>query len=157
MRERPSSAGNTELQVNIMRDLGVKGYMSTPTFLMNVVKKADELGYNFRKEFKLRTAIVWGEPLLPEVRRTLEQDYGITIADGIGVGVGLIFGCECTREPDPPQFSGIEPCLLVSGAPCALPEKGFAPPPPNFLQYFLAALDCGREILNPIIWLTGLD
>ena len=77
-----------------MRDLGVKGYIGTPTFLMNVVKKADELGYNFRKEFKLRTAIVWGEPRLPEVRRTLEQDYGITIADGIGVGVGLIFGCE---------------------------------------------------------------
>ncbi len=93
-----AGAGNTELQVNMMRDLGIKGYIGTPTFLMNMVEKAEELGYDFRKEFKLSTAVVWGEPLLPEVRKILENDYGIRVADGIGAGPGFIFGCECGQK-----------------------------------------------------------
>lgn len=93
-----AGTGNTELQVAMMHDLGIKGYIGTPTFLMNMVRKAEELGYNFRQDFKLQCALVWGEPLLPEVRNTLEQDYGIRLADGIGVGVGLDLGCYCGRR-----------------------------------------------------------
>ena len=91
-------AGNTELQVNMIRDLGIKGYIGTPTFLMNLVRKAEELGYDFRQEFKLRCALVWGELLLPEVRNTLEQDYGISLRDGIGTRGSLILGCECSER-----------------------------------------------------------
>jgi len=94
----PAGAGNTELQVTMMRDLGIKGYIGTPTFLMNMLQKAEELGYDFHKEFKLSTAVVWGEPLLTEVRKILENDYGIRVADGIGAGPGFIFGCECGQK-----------------------------------------------------------
>ena len=66
----PAGAGNTELQVNMIRDLGIKAYIGTPTFLMNMLEKATELGYDFHKEFQLKTAVVWGEPLLPEVRNS---------------------------------------------------------------------------------------
>ena len=93
-----AGTGNTELQVAMMHDLGIKGYIGTPTFLMNMVRKAEELGYNYRQDFKLQYALVWGEPLLPEVRNTLEQDYGIRLADGIGVGVGLDLGCYCGQR-----------------------------------------------------------
>lgn len=94
----PAGAGNTELQVNIIRDLGVKGYVGTPTFLMNIVKKAEELGYNFRKEFQLRTAVLGAEPLLPEVRHTLEENYGISLTNALGVGVGIWLGFECRQK-----------------------------------------------------------
>ncbi len=90
----PAGAGNTELQVNIIRDLGVKGYGGTPSFLMNIVKKADELGFNFRKEFKLKSAVLSAEPLLPEVRHALEEDFGITLTNALGVGVGVWLGFE---------------------------------------------------------------
>ena len=93
-----AGAGNTELQVGILHDLNVKGYVGTPTFLMNLAQKAEELGYNFRQDFKLKSALVWGEPLLPEVRNTLEQDYGIRLVDGLGVGVGLDLGCYCRQK-----------------------------------------------------------
>jgi len=93
-----AGTGNTELQVAMMHDLSIKGYIGTPTFLMNMVRKAEELGYNYRQDFKLQCALVWGEPLLPEVRNTLEQDYGIRLADGIGVGVGLDLGCYCGQR-----------------------------------------------------------
>ena len=94
----PAGAGNTELQVNMIRDIGIKGYVGTPSFLMNLVKKADELGYDFGKEFKLRYAVVSAEPLLPEVRNTLEQDYGITVTNALGVGTANWVGYECHQR-----------------------------------------------------------
>ncbi len=94
----PAGAGNTELQLDMIRDLGIEGYLGTPSFLMNLVRKADELGYDFRREFKLRCGVIGAEPLLPEVRNTLEQDYGIKLTNAIGVGVGLWFGCECRQQ-----------------------------------------------------------
>jgi phenylacetate-CoA ligase len=92
-----TGTGNTELQVNIMRDLRVKAYAGTPSFLMNIVKKASELGYDFRRDFKLRSAVVAAEPLLPEVRRTLEGDYGISLTNGLGIGYGAWLGFECRQ------------------------------------------------------------
>ena len=94
----PAGAGNTELQVNMVRDLGVKGYFGGPSFLMNLVKKAEELGYDFRQDFKLRCAVVITEPLLPEVRNTLEQDYGISLTDSLGIGIGPALGVECSQK-----------------------------------------------------------
>jgi len=87
-----AGTGNTELQISMIRDLGIKGYIGTPTFLMNMMKKADELGY---QDIKLSCALVWGEPLLPEVRQALERDYHIRLTDGLGIGVGLDFGYVC--------------------------------------------------------------
>ncbi len=94
----PAGAGNTELQLDMIRDLGIEGYLGTPSFLMNLVRKADELGYDFRREFKLRCGVIGAEPLLPEVRNTLEQDYGIRLTNGIGVGLGTWFGYECRQQ-----------------------------------------------------------
>lgn len=94
----PAGAGNTELQISMIRDLGIKGYIGTPTFLMTLVKKAEELGYDYHRDIKLRCALVWGEPLLPEVRKTLEQDCHIRLTDGLGIGVGLDLGYTCSQQ-----------------------------------------------------------
>lgn len=87
-----AGTGNTELQISMIRDLGIKGFIGTPTFLMSLMKKAGELGY---KGLQLSCALVWGEPLLPEVRQALEKDYHIKLTDGLGIGVGLDFGYVC--------------------------------------------------------------
>jgi len=94
----PAGTGNTELQLVMMHDLGIKGFIGTPTFLMNLVRKAEDMGYNFKRDFSLNYALVWGEPLLPEVRNTLEQDYGIRLTDGLGIGVGLDLGFDCGQR-----------------------------------------------------------
>jgi len=94
----PAGAGNTELQINMIHDLGIKGYVGTPSFLMNLVKKADELGYDFRKEFQLRSAVVSAEPLLTEVRNTLWQDYGIRATNALGIGTATWLGFECREQ-----------------------------------------------------------
>lgn len=87
--------GNTELQVNMMHDLGVTGYCGAPSFLMTLLQRAEELGYDVRRDFKLKHALATAEPLLPEVRNTLEQRYGVKVTNSIGIGVGLWFGYTC--------------------------------------------------------------
>ncbi len=94
----PAGPGNTEVQVNLIGDLGITGYVGYPSFLMIMVKKADELGCDLRKEFKLRHAIICGEPVLPEVRKTLEQDCGIYAIDGFGAYASIWMGCECSQK-----------------------------------------------------------
>ena len=61
----PAGIGNTELQIQIMKDLRVTAYVGTPSFLMTLVKRAEELGYSFRDDFVLQRAWTMGERLPP--------------------------------------------------------------------------------------------
>jgi phenylacetate-CoA ligase len=73
----PSGASSTENQVQLARDLGATGYTGTPSFLMAIIKKAEEMGYNFKNDFKVRRASFVAEPLQPSLREKFEKEYGI--------------------------------------------------------------------------------
>jgi len=73
----PSGSSSTENQVQLIRDLGATGYTGTPSFLMAIIKKAEEMGYDFRNQFKLRRASFVAEPLQPSLREKFEKEYGI--------------------------------------------------------------------------------
>ena len=73
----PSGASTTENQIQLIRDLGATGYTGTPSFLMAIIKKAEEMGYNFRENFKIRRASFVAEPLQPSLREKFEKEYGI--------------------------------------------------------------------------------
>lgn len=92
----PTGVGNTDIQVKMMRDLGVTGYAGTPSFLSIIIKRAEELGYNFRRDFKLRFALVGAEMLPPSLRRSFEEDYGIQVVETYGTAeLGLLaYNCE---------------------------------------------------------------
>jgi phenylacetate-CoA ligase len=73
----PSGSSGTEVQIQLIRDLGVTGYTGTPSFLMAIIKKAEEIGYDFKNDFKLRRASFAAEPLEPSLREKFEKEYGI--------------------------------------------------------------------------------
>jgi phenylacetate-CoA ligase len=73
----PSGASSTENQVQLIRDLGVTGYTGTPSFLMAIIKKAEEMGYHFKNDFKVRRASFVAEPLQPSLREKFEKEYDI--------------------------------------------------------------------------------
>jgi len=73
----PSGASSTENQVQLIRDLGATGYTGTPSFLMAIIKKAEEMGYNFKNDFKVRRASFVAEPLQPSLREKFEKEFGI--------------------------------------------------------------------------------
>jgi phenylacetate-CoA ligase len=98
----PAGTGNTEIQIQTMRDLKVNGYVGTPSFLMTIIKKAEEMGLHFRDDFALERAWFTGEMLSPSVRKTLEENYGIDTRQAYAVTEpGGMIAYEC------PQKSGM--------------------------------------------------
>lgn len=92
----PMGTGNTEIQVRTMLDLKVTGFVGTPSFLMTIIKKAEEMGHHFRREFALKRAWFTGEMLPLSVRKTLEQDYQISTFQAYAVtetGGALAYEC----------------------------------------------------------------
>jgi len=92
----PMGIGNTEIQIQTMRDLKVTGFVGTPTFLMTIIKRAEEMGYNFRRDFALQRAWFTGEMLPASLRKTLEEDYQITTTQAYAVtepGGAIAYEC----------------------------------------------------------------
>jgi phenylacetate-CoA ligase len=73
----PSGTSGAEIQVQLIRDLSVTAFTGTPSFLMAIIRKAEEMGQNFRQDFKLKKACFAAEPLQPSLRETFEKAYGI--------------------------------------------------------------------------------
>jgi phenylacetate-CoA ligase len=72
-----TGTGNTDLQIQIMKELKVTGFVGTPSFLMTVIKRAEEMGHNLKNDFSLQRAWFTGEMLAPSLRKTFEGDYDI--------------------------------------------------------------------------------
>lgn len=77
----PGGTGSAELQLEMMRHLRVTGYSGTPSFLMSLIKKAEEMGQDFKQVYQLRTAIFSAEPLPPTLRNVFVQQYGLQIGN----------------------------------------------------------------------------
>ncbi|MGD0351919.1 MAG: AMP-binding protein [Dehalococcoidia bacterium] len=78
----PSGTGNTELQVQIMHDLKVHGFVGTPSFLKIIIDKAEDMGYDFKKDFNLKWAMVGGEMGGEALRKLFQEKYGILCMGG---------------------------------------------------------------------------
>ena len=94
----PTGVGNTELQLEIIRDLQITCYLGTPSFLGLIIKKAEELGYDFRRDFQLKHAWFIAEMLSPSLRQSFEQDYGISTAQGYGTAELGTLAYECLQK-----------------------------------------------------------
>lgn len=73
----PSGTSSSQLQVQLIRDLAITTYTGTPSFLMNIINRAEEMGYDFKRDFKVRRACFAAEPLAPSLREKLEREYAI--------------------------------------------------------------------------------
>jgi len=78
----PMGTGNTELQVQVMRDLKVHGFVGTPSFLKIIIDKAEDMGYDFKKDFNLKWAMVGGEMGGEALRKLFQEKYGILCMGG---------------------------------------------------------------------------
>lgn len=92
----PTGVGNTELQLKMAMDLKATGYVGTPSFLMTLIKKAEEMGLDFQEQFALSKALFSAEPYPPSLRQQFEEGYGLTTAQAYGTAdLGLIaYECE---------------------------------------------------------------
>ncbi|MDI6768462.1 MAG: AMP-binding protein [Anaerolineales bacterium] len=80
----PAGVGNPDLQIKMMLDLKVTGYVGTPSWLMTLIQKAEEMKLDFRQAFSLRKALVSAEPLPPMMRQAFVEKYDLTVANAYG-------------------------------------------------------------------------
>jgi phenylacetate-CoA ligase len=80
----PAGVGSAELQVKMMLDLKVTGFVGAPSWLMAVIQKAGEMGLNFKENSGLRKALVSAEPLPPAMRQAFVDKYGLQVTNAYG-------------------------------------------------------------------------
>ncbi len=77
----PMGPGNTDLQVEVMHALKANVFLGFPMFLWTVLKRAEELGYDIKKDFNLEKGMALGTS---PIRASLEQDYDIDLRELYG-------------------------------------------------------------------------
>ncbi len=100
----PSGTSSSQIQVQLIKDLKVTAYVGTPSFLMSIIEKSKEMGFNFRKDFCVKKACFAAEPLLPSLKTVFEKEYGIDTYQMYGATEVGDVAYEC------PQKSGWHIC-----------------------------------------------
>jgi len=121
----PTGVGNTEIQLKTMVELKINGYIGVPSFLMALINKMSELGYDPKKDLYMDIALVAGEILSPSLRKSI-NDYGITVRQAyITADIGSI-AYECPFENGMHIDDNIylEICDPQTGEPVPLGEVG---------------------------------
>ncbi|MEM1483639.1 phenylacetate--CoA ligase [Oscillospiraceae bacterium PP1C4] len=93
----PSSSGNSEKQLMLMKDFGTTTLIATPTYALYLGELAHELGYT-KDDFKLKIGLFGSEGCTPEMRAKIESKLGVFATDNYGmselIGPGVSGECE---------------------------------------------------------------
>ena len=93
----PSSSGFTERQLMLLRDFGATAISCTPSFAMHLADHAKALGYDTKKDFKLKAGIFGAEPTSKALKQAIAEAWGINYHDIYGLseilGPGVAGGC----------------------------------------------------------------
>jgi len=95
----PTSGGNTDRQIMLMRDFGVTGICCTPSYFVHLIERAKELGVDL-KDLPLRVGVFGAEPWTNEMRRHIEAETNIKAFDIYGLSeiIGPGVGSECSAQ-----------------------------------------------------------
>ncbi len=95
----PTSGGNADRQIMLMKDFGVTAICCTPTYFLHLIDRAAELGIDF-KDLPLRAGVFGAEPWTESMRKHIEQKSSIEAFDIYGLSeiIGPGVGCECRRH-----------------------------------------------------------
>jgi phenylacetate-CoA ligase len=94
----PAGIGNTEQQVNILKNLKANVYCGTASFLLNIAEKAEEMGLDLKKDINLKVGFVATEMLPESLRSKLEQKFEMIIRQGYGTADIGCLGYECLKK-----------------------------------------------------------
>ena len=93
----PMSAGNTERQIRVMREMGSTILCCTPSYAMHIADTALSMGLDPTKDFHLRAGIHGAEAFSDNFRAELEKKFGYKVLDVYGLtetmGPGVAVEC----------------------------------------------------------------
>lgn len=101
----PMSGGQTEKQVQLIRDFRPDIIMVTPSYCLNIADEMDRQGLT-AEECSLRVGIFGAEPWTNEMRREIEERMGIQAVDiyGLSEVMGPGVAQECVETKDGPTI-----------------------------------------------------
>ena len=93
----PTSGGNSERQIMVMKDFGVTAICCTPSYFVHLVERAAEMGVDL-KELPVRAGIFGAEPWTEGMRQHAERCGGVKAYDIYGlseiIGPGVASECQ---------------------------------------------------------------
>ena len=123
----PTSTGNTERQIQLMKDLPVTLFVGTPSYLFHIADVCGKTGVDIRRDTKVRLAIAGGEPWSESMRIKIQNKTGIKVHNCYGASefYGPSF-LECEEQAGLHIWADL--CLIEildkNGDPCADGERG---------------------------------
>lgn len=95
----PASTGSTERQLELMQDLDVTVIACTPSYFVHMMETAERLGIDFRKDTKLKKAVMGAEQWTEGMRERIEESTGVEAYDIYGTSelAGPMF-TECEKR-----------------------------------------------------------
>ncbi|MBN1435939.1 MAG: phenylacetate--CoA ligase [Sedimentisphaerales bacterium] len=96
----PTSGGNTDRQIMVMKDFGVTAICCTPSYFLHLIERASEMGVDL-KALPLRVGVFGAEPWTDSMRIRIEKGANIKAFDIYGlseiIGPGVASAC-CAQE-----------------------------------------------------------
>ncbi|MBR3609748.1 MAG: phenylacetate--CoA ligase [Bacteroidales bacterium] len=94
----PTSSGNTDKHILLIKDLGITGMACTPSYALHMAEVMRKKGIT-PDDLKLRIGIFGGEPWTENMRKSLEEKLQINAYNIYGLseimGPGVSHECEC--------------------------------------------------------------
>lgn len=119
----PTGVGQTEQQVLVAKALTATGFVGTPSFLLILLRKAEEMGVG---RLPFQVAQVGAEPLPESMRRVFQDEFGIMVRQGFGTAdLGML-------AYEGPEANGmhlvddavVQVCDPATGAPLPVGQLG---------------------------------
>ena len=92
----PVSTGNTNRQINIIKDFGSTYICCTPSYALYLAETMEEMGIT-KDDIKLKAGLFGAEPWTEEMRHEIEEKLGLKALDIYGlteiIGPGVAFEC----------------------------------------------------------------
>ena len=93
----PAGAGNSRRHIQLMRDFGTTAVHIIPSYALYLVSVFEEMGLDPRSDTSLRIAFIGAEPHSEDMRRRIEEAYGVDAFNSYGLtemsGPGVAFEC----------------------------------------------------------------
>ena len=95
----PTSTGNTEKHVLLIRDLGVTGLACTPSYALHLAESMERMGISLDR-IKLRVGVFGAEPWTENMRAEIESRLGIKAYNLYGLSeiMGPCVSYECSAQ-----------------------------------------------------------
>lgn len=93
----PASSGNTQRQIQLMRDFGATVLVCTPSYALHIIDVVREMGLDPKRDLKLKYGLFGAEPWSESIRREIERGLNIVATDNYGmselIGPGVAGEC----------------------------------------------------------------